>query len=318
MLFQAFFSLLTNSHLPKWPWQSLGGARKNSSSLHWVLLVVHPRTRFLLPSLCVLLLLCPHVLFMIVDKIPEANSVPSLLRPFWILPFPIHFTTLPVEVHIGLLVGGGEMIPVPNPCGIHLPPAPQEAPNSQVMSLRIWLGSGIHVIFASSQSYLLLPALPHPTSSHSPKHSSRVTSLKEQGGFGAVSASTSCSWPSQQLGRDFQVLALSVLLLPWLQTSSVTLVWSSWIPAGCSLFLQPVTESCPSKTKAAGGGFHHFCLKLHLGVLLCYSDYFILPYLVLSDPFKFPFKNLFIAFLNDLLLSPFHRSNPIPQSVPLL
>lgn len=33
------------------PW---GGARQNSSSLYWVLLVVHPRTHFLLPSLSAL------------------------------------------------------------------------------------------------------------------------------------------------------------------------------------------------------------------------------------------------------------------------
>lgn len=37
------------------------------------------------------------------------------------------------------------------------------------MSLRSCLVSGVHVIFASSQSCLLLPALPHPNSSHSPK-----------------------------------------------------------------------------------------------------------------------------------------------------
>lgn len=63
VLFQAFFSLLTNSHLPKWPWQSLGGARKNSSSWCWVLLVVHPRTHFLLPflsALCSLAALSPY------------------------------------------------------------------------------------------------------------------------------------------------------------------------------------------------------------------------------------------------------------------
>lgn len=218
MLFQAFFSVLTNSHLPKWPWQSLGGARKNSLSLCWVLLVVHPRRHFLLLSLSLpsgLLLLCPPlILLLTVDKIPEAFSVPSLLRPFWILPSPIHLTTLPLEVHINLLVGGGKMIPVPIPCSIHLPAAPQEAPNSQVMSLRSSLGSGIHVTFPSSQSCLLLPALPHPDSSQSPKHSSPVTALRGQSGFGAVPASPrSCSWPRQQLGRDF--CSVSVLLLLW-------------------------------------------------------------------------------------------------------
>lgn len=152
------------------------------------------------------------------------------------------------------------------------------------MSLRSWLGSGVHVIFASSQSYLLLPALPHPNSS--PPQAQQPWHISE--GTKWLWCTLSFSW-FHQLGRDFQVLALSVLLLSWLQTSSVALVCSSWIPAGCSSFLQPLTESCPSKAKAAGGGFHHSCLKLHLGVLLCYSDFCTLLYLVLSDPFKSPF-----------------------------
>lgn len=118
----------------------------------------------------------------------------------------------------------------------------------------------------------VLPALPYPNPSQSSKHSSPVAALKEQSGFSSVSASPgSSSWPSQQLGRDFQVLAVSVLLFPWLQSSPITLVWSSWIPAGCSSFLQPLTESCPSETEAVGGGFHHFCSKLHLTVLLLLS-----------------------------------------------
>lgn len=120
----------------------------------------------------------------------------------------------------------------------------------------------------------------------------------------------------QELGRDFQVLAVSVLLLPWLQTSPIILLWSSWIPAQCSSSLQSLTESYPSKTEAVGGGFHHFCSKLHLGVLLCYSDFFTLPYLEMSGPFKSPVKNLFTAFLSDLCL--FSPSNPIPQYIPLL
>lgn len=62
LLFQAFFSLLPNSHLPKWPWQSLGGARENSLSLCWVLLAVYPTTYFLfsLCALCSLAALSPY------------------------------------------------------------------------------------------------------------------------------------------------------------------------------------------------------------------------------------------------------------------
>lgn len=136
-----------------------------------------------------------------------------------------------------------------------------------------------------------LPVLPAPASSASSKlfpqpQAQQPCHISE--GTKWLWCSLSFSW-FQQLGRDFQVLAVSVLLLPWLQTSSVTLLCSSWIPAGCSSFLQPLTESCPSRTKAAGAGFHHFCLKLHLGLSLCYSDFCTLLYLVLSDPFKSPF-----------------------------
>lgn len=113
--------------------------------------------------------------------------------------------------------------------------------------------------------------LPHPNPSQSPKHSSPVTPPKEQSGFGAVSASpASCSWPSQQLGRDFQVLPVSVLL-PWLQTSPVTLLWSSWIPAGFASFLQPLQSPVLQKLKLQVMGFitsaQNFTLELCLTLL---------------------------------------------------
>lgn len=124
------------------------------------------------------------------------------------------------------------MIPVSNPCSIHLPPAPQESPGHQILRWYPWGAAWCQV-----STWSLLPPSP-PCSCQlcliqtllTAPSSSRVTSLKEQSGFGAVSASPdSCSWPSQQLGRGFQVLAVSVLLLPWLQTSPITLVWFSWL-----------------------------------------------------------------------------------------
>lgn len=271
------------------PWGVLGKIARVCIGYSWLCIPEHIFS-CLLSLLCVLLLLHRLILLMTFDKIPEATSVPSLLWPSWILPS--LFTTLPLEVHINLLVGKVKMIPVPNPCSIHLPPAPQESPGHQILRWCPWGAAWCQV---STWSLLL----PSPACScqlcliqtlATAPSSIRVTSLKEQSGFDAVSASPdSCSWPSQQLGRDFQVLVVSVLLLPWLQTSPIALVWFSWIPAGSISFLQSWKESCPSKTKAVGGGFHHFCSKLHLGVLLCYSDFFTLPYLVMSGPFKSPF-----------------------------
>lgn len=175
---------------------------------------------------------------MTVDKIPEANSVPSLLRPFWILPFPIHFT-LPLEVHIGLLVGGGKMLPIPIPCNIHLSPAPQEAPNSQMMSLRSWLGSGIPVIFASSQScQLCLIKLFPERQAQQPCHSSEGTKwlwrslscpwflflAKPTAGKGFPSSCCVCSPPP--LAADQPCHSALVLLDPcWMQFISPAFNW---------------------------------------------------------------------------------------------
>lgn len=142
------------------------------------------------------------------------------------------------------------------------------------MSLRSWLGSGIHVIFVSCQScqLCLTQTLPRAPGTAAMSHfwRNKVALVQSQLPLVPVLGQAS-SW--EGISRFLLCLFSSSL-----GCRPALALWSG--PLGILLaavhFSSLLIQSCPSKTEAAGGGFYHFCSKLHLAVLLCYSDFFTL------------------------------------------